>query len=131
MLRPHWTNCSLISACSLSYEKPSQAAGHFCWEERMEHRHEPRKNERLVVTVDGRDKTGHFFNEQVVASRISKSGALLSGLSRHVRLGDVISVAYGGKKSRFKVVWLRDSESHHLIQAAIHLMKAESCPWGH
>ena len=97
----------------------------------MEHRHEPRKNERLVVTVDGRDKTGHFFNEQVVASRISKSGALLSGLSRHVRLGDVISVAYGGKKSRFKVVWLRDSESHHLIQAAIHLMKAESCPWKH
>lgn len=89
------------------------------------------KNERLVVTIDGRDKSGHFFNEQVVASRISKSGALLSGLSRPVRLGDVISVAYGGKKSRFKVVWLRDSESHHLIQAAIHLMKAESCPWAH
>ena len=97
----------------------------------MEHRNESRKHERLAVTIDGRDKTGHFFNEQVVASRISKSGALLSGLSRHVRLGDVISVAYGGKKSRFKVVWLRDSESHHLIQAAIHLMKAESCPWAH
>lgn len=97
----------------------------------MEHRHEPRKNERLVVTINGRDKTGQFFKEQVVASRISKSGALLSGLSRHARLGDVISVEYGGKKSRFKVVWIRDSESHHLIQAAIHLMKAETCPWAH
>jgi hypothetical protein len=95
----------------------------------MEMRHEPRTNESFVVTINGRDKDGHFFNEQVVASRISKSGALLSGLSRHVRLGDVISVAYGGKKSRFKVVWLRDSESHHLIQAAIHLMNAETCPW--
>ena len=97
----------------------------------MQKRHEPRRNESLVVHINGRDRTGHFFNEQVVASRISKSGALLSGLSRHVRLGDVISVAYGGKKSRFKVVWLRDSESHHLIQAAIHLMNAESCPWAH
>jgi hypothetical protein len=72
----------------------------------MEMRHEPRTNESFVVTINGRDKDGHFFKEQVVASRISKSGALLSGLSRHVRLGDVISVAYGGKKSRFKVVWL-------------------------
>ena len=97
----------------------------------MEHRHEPRKYERLVVTIDGRDKTGQFFNEQVVASRICKSGALLSGISRHVRSGDVISVEYGGKKSRFKVVWVRDSESHHLIQAAVHLMKAEPCPWAH
>jgi hypothetical protein len=33
---------------------------------------------------------------------------------------DVISVD-GGKKFRFKVVWIRDSESHHLFQAAIHL----------
>ena len=97
----------------------------------MQKRHEPRRNASLVVHINGRDRTGHFFNEQVVASRISQSGALLSGLSRHVRLGDVISVAYGGKKSRFKVVWLRDSESHHLIQAAVHLMKAESCPWAH
>jgi len=71
----------------------------------MEHRHEARTNGLLVVTINGRDKSGQFFNERVVASRISNSGALLSGLSRHLRLGDVISVAYSGKKSRFKVVF--------------------------
>jgi hypothetical protein len=98
--------------------------------EYMEHRHEPRKNVSFVVTINGRDKDGHFFNEQVVASRISKSGALLSGLSRHVRLGDVISVAYGGKKSRFKVVWLRDSESHHLIQAGCRPPQGRALPMG-
>lgn len=90
--------------------------------DRMQKRHEPRKNEHLAVTINGRDKTGHFFKQEVVASRISKSGALLSGLSRHLRLGDVVSIAYNGKKSRFTVIWLRDS---------IHLMKAESCPWAH
>jgi hypothetical protein len=62
----------------------------------MEHRHEPRKNERLIITINGRDKTGHFFQQRVEASRIS--GALLSGMSRHVRPGDEISVAYGGKR---------------------------------
>ena len=34
---------------------------------------------------------GIFVNEQVVASRISKSGTLPSGLSRHLRLGEVAS----------------------------------------
>jgi hypothetical protein len=47
----------------------------------MEMRHETRTNESFVVTINGRDKNEHFFNEQVVASRISKSGALLSGLT--------------------------------------------------
>ena len=97
----------------------------------MEHRNERRKNDHLAVMINGRDKAGHVFKQEVVASSISNSGALLSGISGHVRSGDVISVEYGGKKSRFKVVWVRDSESHHLIQAAIHLMKAETCPWAH
>jgi hypothetical protein len=70
----------------------------------MEKRHEPRRNERLAVIINGRDKTGHFFKQQVNASRISKSGALLSGIKRHLGSGDVISVEYSGKKSRFKVV---------------------------
>ncbi len=95
----------------------------------MEHRSEQRKDERLVVMINGRDKAGQCFTEEVVASRISASGALLSGISKHVRSGDVILVEYGGKKSRFKVVWVRDSESHQLIQAAIHLLNTESCLW--
>jgi hypothetical protein len=69
------------------------------------------------------------FTEQVVATSISRSGALLSGISRHVRLGDIIWVEHRGKKSRFKVVWVRDSESLQLIQAAIHLLERERCPW--
>ena len=72
---------------------------------------------------------GAFFNEQVVASRISKSCALLPGISRHVRSDDVISVEHRGEKSRSKVVWIRDSESHHRIRADIHLLKEEHCPW--
>ena len=42
---------------------------------------------------------GAFFNEQVVASRISKSCALLSGISRHVRSDYVISVEHRGESS--------------------------------
>jgi hypothetical protein len=95
----------------------------------MGHHSEPRKNERLVVTIDGRDKSGHPFQQDAVASRLSDSGALLSGITRQLRAGDLIWVEYGRKKSRFKVVWIRDSGSHDLIQAAIHRVQREACPW--
>jgi hypothetical protein len=95
----------------------------------MEQRRELRENERLVVTINGRDKTGQCFTEQVVATGISRSGALLSGISRQVRSGDLLWVEHKGKKSRFKVVWLRDSGSLQLIQAAVHLLDTERCPW--
>jgi lysyl-tRNA synthetase class I len=95
----------------------------------MEQRREHRHDERLVVTIDGRDKAGQCFTEQVVATGISRSGALLSGISRQVRSGDIIWVEHRGRKSRFKVVWVRDSESLQLIQAAIHLLERERCPW--
>jgi hypothetical protein len=96
----------------------------------MEEHSEPRINERLVVTINGRDRTGHPFMQDAVASRLSESGALLSGITKQIRVGDLLWVEHRGKRSRFKVIWVRDSESHHLIQAAIHRVKAECCPWG-
>jgi hypothetical protein len=95
----------------------------------MEQHGQPRKGARLVVTIHGRDKSGHAFAQNAMASNLSKSGALLSGITKQVRSGDLIWVEHGGKSSRFKIVWVRDSESHKLIQAAIHLLKTEPCPW--
>jgi hypothetical protein len=95
----------------------------------MERRGEPRNDERLVLTVTGRDNTGQFFTQQVVASNLSRAGALLSGISRQLRPGDLLWVEHAGTKSRFKIVWVRDSESNQLIEAAIHLLKEEPCPW--
>jgi hypothetical protein len=64
----------------------------------MEQRDQPRKDERLVVTLDGRDKSGHGFMQNAIASNISKSGALLSGITKQVRSGDLIWVEHRGKK---------------------------------
>jgi hypothetical protein len=50
-------------------------------------------------------------------------------ITRHMRSGDIIWVEHRGTKSRFKIVWVRDSESLQLIQAAVHLVERERCPW--
>lgn len=89
----------------------------------MNHRSEPRSSKALVVRINGTDKTGASFIEEVLATRLSKSGALLSRVSRPMRSGDLFWVEHCGRKSRFKVVWVRDSETPNLIQAAIHLVR--------
>ena len=95
----------------------------------MEQRSEPRRDKSVVVTINGMDKTGESFTQNALATRLSNSGALLSGIIRPMRSGDLLWVEHQGRKSRFKIVWVRNSETPDLIQAAIHLMTAEPCPW--
>jgi hypothetical protein len=95
----------------------------------MEHRTEPRRNVSLVVTINGMDNTGQPFTQNVVASSISNKGALLSGITRPMRSGDLLWVEHGSRKFRFKIIWVRNSETPQLIQADIHLLNTEHCPW--
>jgi hypothetical protein len=95
----------------------------------MNLRNEPGNKKILVVRIKAKDRTGETFTEQVLAKSLSNSGALLSGVTRCLRSGDLLWVEHAGRRSRFKVVWVRDSETLDLIQAVIHLMKEEPCPW--
>ena len=95
----------------------------------MEYRSEPRRNVRVVVSINGMDDDGQSFTQNVVASRISSRGALLSGITRQMRAGDLLWVEHESRKFRFKIIWVRDSETSQLVQAAIHLLNTEQSPW--
>ena len=81
------------------------------------------------MQVSGRDCNGTPFTQRVTASNISRSGALLSGLSRGMRSGDLLWVEYEQRKARFRIVWVRDSQSGLKTQAAIQKLETEECPW--
>ena len=83
----------------------------------------------LAVQVSGRDCNGTPFTQRVTASNVSRSGALLSGLSRGMRSGDLLWVEYEQRKARFRIVWVRDSQSGLKTQAAIQKLETEKCPW--
>jgi len=94
-----------------------------------EHRREPRTQADLAVRISGRDASGNLFAQGAVASSISGSGALLSGVARKVRAGDLIAIEYQDRKARYRIVWVRDSESEQKTQAAVHKIESEECPW--
>ena len=95
----------------------------------MERRSEPRFIEDLPVRVWGIDEGGRWLAQVAIAHNISRGGALLMGLQHQLRCGDLILVEYDTSKARFRIVWIRDSEGPHKIQAAVQRLDEDKCPW--
>ena len=94
-----------------------------------ERRQERRTAADLAVQISGRDANGMTFRQSPTASSISKGGALLSGLSQELRSGDLLWVECQQRKARFRIVWVRDSQSKRETQAAVQRLSKDECPW--
>lgn len=95
----------------------------------IERRSELRFATSISLSVWGVDTKGERFLQQVHARDISLSGALLSGLDWELRSGDVIGILYAGKKARYRVVWIRYDGAGDKMEAAVHRIAADACPW--
>ena len=96
---------------------------------RIDRRGETRSVANFSVTVWGVDTQGERFLQEARVRDFSLSGALLSGLEADLRSGDVIGVLYAGAKARFRVVWVRYDDVGDKVQAAIHRIAPDVCPW--
>ena len=95
----------------------------------IDRRSEPRTHANFAVTVWGVDARGERFLQEAQVRDISFNGALLSGIEADLRCGDVIGLLYLSRKARYRVVWVRYDDMGDKIQAAIHRMEADPCPW--
>jgi hypothetical protein len=95
----------------------------------FDRRHEARTSVDLVLMVWGVDTQGERFVQEAHARDISMSGALLSGLDAELRSGDVVGILYGSRKARFRVIWVRYDEAGDKMQAAVHRIDPDVCPW--
>ena len=95
----------------------------------IERRSEPRTHADFAVMVWGVDSRGERFLQEAQVRDISFNGALLSGIEADLRSGDVIGLLYQSRKARYRIVWVRYDDGGDKIQAAIHRMEADRCPW--
>ena len=95
----------------------------------IERRREPRTEVDLPLRVWGVDTRGERFLQEARARDISLGGALLSQLDCELRSGDVIGILYAGRKARYRVVWVRYSDEGQKLQAAVHRIAPDECPW--
>lgn len=89
----------------------------------------PRIPSDLSVRVWGMAASGKTFSQHVRARNISASGALFSGLEHELKVGDVIGVQYGDRKSRCKVIWVMDGGPMQKMQAGVEIVADQDCPW--
>jgi hypothetical protein len=89
----------------------------------------PRITSDLSVRVWGMAASGKTFSQHVRARNISSSGALFSGLEHELKVGDVIGVQYGDRKSRCKVIWVMDGGPMQKMQAGVEIVADQDCPW--
>ena len=94
-----------------------------------EQRPDPRVNSDLSVRVWGMSANGQTFSQHVRAGNISISGALFSGLEHELKVGDVIGVQYGDRKSRCRVVWVMDGGPIQKVKVGVQIVADQDCPW--
>jgi hypothetical protein len=75
----------------------------------MDRRRTPRVSVQLPVQVWGLDAFGQPFTQSAMVTNLSSGGAVLEGVRRRMRTGDVLDVRMGSSKAEFRVVWMSEN----------------------
>ena len=95
----------------------------------IERRKESRVRVELRVEISGMDAACETFSQSVRASNLSRSGALLRGVTAVLRCGDRLAVTYGEQGGEFRIVWVLDRGAHDGFEVAVHRLANSPCPW--
>jgi len=90
---------------------------------------EPRLSVDLPVRVWGMSAEGRPFSQHARAQNISSEGALISGVENELKVGDVIGVQCGDKKTRCTVIWVMNTGPVKKNQVGVRLIADQECPW--
>ena len=64
-----------------------------------------------------------------MAGNLSRSGALLRGVTAVLRCGDLLTVKYGERQGEFRIVWVLDPGGGDGFEIAVHRLAKSTCPW--
>ena len=81
----------------------------------------------FTARVWGMAADGRPFTQDAVLDKLSREGALVRGLLREIRVGEIIGVKYRQRKARCQIVWTDGKNGN----AEIRLLPDHECPWDH
>ena len=94
-----------------------------------DNRQEQRSLADLMVQVCGVDDNGMLFVQAAVVRNVSVRGALLLGIERTLRSGDLIRIQHRDQSARFRVVWVSRCAPTERTKVAVQRIATEKCPW--
>ena len=72
----------------------------------MDRRQTPRVDVQLPVHVWGMDAFGQPFTNPALVTNLSAGGLVLQGVTRRLRVGEILDIRMGQEKAQFRVVWV-------------------------
>jgi hypothetical protein len=95
----------------------------------IERRKQSRVRVEVRVEISGKDAACEVFSQSVIAGNLSRSGALLRGVRGDLRCGDLVTLKYGERQAKFRIVWLLDRGAMDGVEVAVHRIADSPCPW--
>ena len=95
----------------------------------MDRRRKRRVTANLPVQVWGVDAKTQPFMQLARVKNISIKGALVQGMLRNVRPGEIIHVQFGDEKAQFRVVWAGRKGTSNEGQLGIEGLASEPSIW--
>lgn len=83
----------------------------------------------MHVRIWGVDAHSFPFAQQASVRNISALGAIVQGIRRQIKPGEVLEVQYGKNKAQFRVVWTGRPGTRRAGEIGIETMPAEPCIW--
>ncbi len=83
----------------------------------------------ILVRVWGMNAEGHAFFQNVMASHLTSSGALLNGMEQTLKLQEIIGLQFESQKTRVRVVRLGEATLPGKMQAEVEIVGGQPCPW--
>jgi hypothetical protein len=95
----------------------------------MDRRQKPRVTAFLPVRIWGVDAYSLPFMQLARAKNVSGGGAVIQGLSRQVRPGEVLEVQTEEAKAQFRVIWVGKAGSRSQGQIGVQSLPSEPDIW--
>ena len=96
----------------------------------MDRRRNPRVAAHLPVRIWGVDAHDLPFMQLASVKNLSSTGAVIQGMRRQIKPGEILEVQFDEEKAQFRVVWTGEHGTHSAGELGLQRLASEPCLWG-
>jgi hypothetical protein len=96
----------------------------------MDRRRNPRVAAHLPVRIWGVDAHDLPFMQLASVKNLSSTGAVIQGMRRQIKPGEILEVQFDEEKAQFRVIWTGGHGTHSAGELGLQRLASEPCLWG-
>jgi hypothetical protein len=96
----------------------------------MDRRRNPRVTVHFPVRIWGVDAHDLPFMQLASVKNLSSTGAVIQGMWRQIKPGEILEVQFDEEKAQFRVIWTGMHGTHSAGELGLESLGSEPCLWG-